>query len=353
MSIWSKLVSSDSRAMLVAGFLTAFLLAEVVYHWIDEPKFARHDISQSERDLKASNPEVLVLSSSHGKTFHVMGEFLSERTSGDVNTVSFALYGGTIRGMQWVLENRIEPILDAKGSSADNLKHLIFGVTYWDSCSADDADPVSVNVPSQAWHFSDYVGDVLTNGFTPHNRNYLRERGKTFFGPVRFVLEPPKLKYFLERLLDKLGVRDYVPPPVIGWPGRGGMVYGLEGWQQMLADTYDCLFSSLELTAMEKIERFAIERDLEFTVVLFPQHPGTIGDDGRPTLQRFANMMYERGSQYGYRVIDVQELDELKAEHYRSDLDHLNDSGNVVFSKWLLDNDLGFLAADSLEFLGD
>lgn len=343
MSRASSFFSATSKVMLLAGFLTSMLIAEAVYHWVDEPSFPRHDISRSERDLWNTDPEVLVISSSHGKTFHEMGEELAARTDGAVNTVSFALYGGTIRGMQWVLKNRVETILDTKIPPGQNLRHLLFGVTYWDSCSADNAPPVSVNVPSQAWHFSDYSRDVLSEGFTPHNRNYVREKGKALFGPVRFVMEPPKTKYFLDRLLDKLGIREYEPPPVIGWPGRGGMVFGLEGWQQMLEDTYDCLLSSLELQALQEIETFALDRNLEFTAVLFPQHPGTIGEEGRATLRRFTELMEERGRRLGYRVVDVQELDILKAEHYRSDLDHLNDQGNEIFSKWLLDNDLSFL----------
>ena len=58
--------------MFLAGALVMVILADIAYD-LYSPITYRREVEDAIRDLRVSDPHVLVISSSHGRSFHVLG----------------------------------------------------------------------------------------------------------------------------------------------------------------------------------------------------------------------------------------------------------------------------------------
>ena len=117
----------------------------------------------------------------------------------------------------------------------------------------------------------------------------------------------------------------------------------LAKWRQDIETGQSCLLFPSEREALERMEAFARERGLEFTVVLFPLMPETVTPAGQLTLDRFAELMRRRGKELGYRVVDLTGLPVLSDADFMRDRDHLSVAGNAKFVDWALRHELAFL----------
>ena len=302
------------------------------------------------RDLRAGDPDILVISSSHGRSFHVLGLEIAKRTNADLTLVSFPLEAGQIRPMEWVLRNRAAPLLDERDAAGNRvrtrLRHLVFGVTWWDSCRRGSAPPVDHNIISRAWTLNDYLQDVAVHGLTESNRNFPRYQLQRL---ERFSrLDQVQGTDALQPLVDKLSAaaRNAAPrlaqqrsqdSPAAVVPPQ------LAKWRKDIETGQSCLLFPSEREALERMEAFARERGLEFTVVLFPLMPETVTPAGGLTLGRFAELMRRRGKELGYRVVDMTTLPILSDEDFMRDRDHLSVAGNEKFVDWALQHELAFL----------
>jgi hypothetical protein len=329
--------------------LLAIVLADIAAGLASPPQF-RREVEDAVQDLRAADPDILVISSSHGRSFHVLGQELAKKTNGRVSLVAFPLEAGTVRGMEWVLRNRAVPILDERDASGNRkrkrLKQLIFGVTWWDTCRRGPVSPLDQNVVSRAWTLNDYLRDVAVHGMTVENRNFVQYNLQR---TLRFSrLLQPRSQDPLQTILDKLVAKASAAAPAASQESSGPVVSpALAKWREDIETGQSCLFSPSELEALERMEAFARERGLDFTVVLFPLMPQTITPSGQLTLDRFAELMKRRGRELGYRVIDMVRLPVLSDADFMRDMDHLSDIGNAKFADWALGHDLSFLLGDS------
>jgi hypothetical protein len=331
------------------GAVLAAMVAEIAVGMIS-PSRLKREVEDGIRDLERSDPHVLAISSSHGRSFHVLGEEIERRTNGAVSMVAFAVDAGKMRPMDWVLHHRVAPLLDERDSAGqpkrNRLNHLILGVTWWDSCRREPPPPVDHNVISRAWTWPDYLSDLALNGFTAENRNFLRYRVQRIERLSRLVqiqgidalqpLSDKVLTALLTRLPRETAAGAQAAAPVQVTPE-------LARWRADIEAGGSCLLSPWEREALERIEKFSSQRGLVFTVVLFPLMPQTVTPAGKLTLQRFAELMRKRGEALGYRVIDMSLLPMLSDADFMRDMDHLSPSGNTKFVAWALEHDLAFL----------
>jgi hypothetical protein len=326
--------------------LLAIVLADIAAGLASPAQF-RREVEDAVQDLRAADPDILVISSSHGRSFHVLGQELAKRTNGGVSLVAFPLEAGTVRGMEWVLRNRAVPILDERDASGNRkrkrLKQLIFGVTWWDTCRRGPVSPLDQNVVSRAWTLNDYMRDVAVHGVTVENRNFVQYNLQRVLRFSRLL--QPRSQDPLQTILDKLMAKASAAAPGATSQESSGPVVSpaLAKWREDIETGQSCLFSPSELEALERMEAFARERGLDFTVVLFPLMPETITPAGQQTLDRFADLMKRRGQKLGYRVIDMVRLPVLSDADFMRDMDHLSDTGNAKFADWALGHELSFL----------
>ena len=339
--------SARRFASFLSGAVLAFLVAEIALRLVSPP-VQRREVEDAIRDLRQGNPDILVISSSHGRSFHALGQEVARRTLGKVELIAFPLEAGRMRPMEWVLRNRAVPLLDERDSAGlpkrMRLKHLIFGVTWWDSCRRKPAPDLDYNVVSRAWTWNEYAHDVAVHGITETNRNFLRYRLQRMASFSRLAqvqgIDP------LQPLVDKVvvAVSRPAPRPASKEIAPSDAVSPeLAKWREDIETGRSCLLSSSELEALERIEAFAKTRHLDFTVVLFPLMPQTVTPVGRLTLERFAELMRERGQTFGYRVVDMTALPIFSDQDFMRDMDHLTTTGNAKFIDWALQHELAFL----------
>src|SRR5215510_8400243 len=112
--------SWKSLASVVAGALFVLVALEAFF-WTLHPPHPLRQVDQALADLERVDPDILVMSSSHGRSFHVLGQELERLSGGNVRTVAVPLEGGHMRAMGWVLANRVGPILDRKPQRSRDL----------------------------------------------------------------------------------------------------------------------------------------------------------------------------------------------------------------------------------------
>ncbi len=336
-------------AAFLLGVIFAVLLAEIAVSVVSPGKH-RREVEDAVRELRAGDPDILVISSSHGRSFHVLGLEIARRTNGAAALVSFPLEAGQIRPMEWVLRNRAAPLLDERDAAGNllrtRLRHLVFGVTWWDSCRRGSAPPVDHNVVSRAWTLNDYLQDVAVRGFTESNRNFLRYQLQRLERFSRLV--QVQGTDALQPLVDKLSAAARSAAPRLAPQESHGSPAAaispqLAKWRKDIETGQSCLLFPTEREALERMEAFARERGLEFTVVLFPLMPETVTPAGQLTLDRFSELMRQRGQALGYRVIDMTGLPILSDADFMRDRDHLSVTGNAKFVDWALQHELAFL----------
>jgi hypothetical protein len=337
------------RVAFVVGVALAILVAEFALNFAS-PYRPKREVEDGVRELQAGDPDILAISSSHGRSFHVLGEEITRRTRGRVSVVAFAVEAGQVRAMEWVLRHRAVPLLDERDAAGNRkrarLRHLIFGVTWWDTCRRGSAPPVDHNVVSRAWTWRDYWEDVAAHGINEINRNFVRHQVQRQLRSHRLgqLQESDLLQQLADRLTEKLAAAK-LPAALADVSSTGAVQIppALVRWRQDIETGQSCLLFPSELEALERMEAFARQRGIEFTVVLFPLMPQTVTPAGERTLERFTELMRKRGVEQGYRVIDMTLPPFLSDADFMRDMDHLSSAGNAKFADWALQHDLAFL----------
>lgn len=339
----TRMSTTKHRALLsVAAFAAIVLVLSDIALQSTIPLAPKpREVSDGVRDLRASNPETLVIGSSHARTFHVLGLELQRRQrSPSLPLVAIPLENGKLVPYLWMLEHRIAPIIDSRTrrqvGAPPRLRRMILLTEWWDSC--DHLDRIHWNVPSRAWSALDYLQDVAANGINDYNRNFprtvLRELG--IASALIQDRTNPRIK---EMILERARARPYPPP-------RTDEVVAaqLKRWQSSVERGVSCIGAPDQMAALDSILKFARERNLEMTVVLFPRKPATFTERGRiTTIKRFADTIAAIASDRGVRLIDLTTSTPLTDFDFMDDFDHVNAAGNLKFAEWALANDLKFL----------
>lgn len=327
-------------ALLVAGIGLALIGADFLVARIHhEPvKLQVHDGLQE----LATIPDILAVSSSHGRSFHILGRQLEKRTEGGVTMDAIALESGKVDAMEWVLRNRLQPLItDSSGAVREPLSHLLFGITWWDTCRYDEAgEPLetAANIVTHGWAFNDYLKDVRRAGTTELNRNYVRNQWRQKFKASALVRTRFAIRENFGRFTNFLRVK------LLGGLPADEYQVTLNHWHNDIEAGHECFLSEMDIQALDRFVNFARQQSLDLTIILFPLKPDTITEKGMSdTIRPFSEHLLAYGKSNGVRVLDMTSgiLDD---NDFMLDLDHVNPTGNVKWSEHVLDGELGFLA---------
>ncbi|MEM7256403.1 MAG: hypothetical protein AAF404_03340 [Pseudomonadota bacterium] len=323
-------------AWLVGGFAAALLCADLLMGTVysAQPKRqARDGIQELSR-----TPNILAVSSSHGRSFHVLGQVLNEQTMGVSDLIAVPLEAGKVHAMEWLLHHRIKPlILDENQQIRKPLSHMMFGITWWDTCRVDEPVETAHNIVTHGWTVSDYARDVAAVGATELNRNYVRNLWRHLFGNSALVTTRFAVSENFSRFTNFLRVM------VLGYLPENEYQQTLERWHNDIDHGHECFLSAMDMQAMDRFVEFTKQHQLDLTIVLFPLKPDTITETGlKDTIQPFARHMLAYGESNQVRVVDMT-LGLLEDTDFMLDLDHVNAEGNVKWAEYALNNDFAFL----------
>lgn len=300
----------------------------------------RIEVADGIRDYESSDPDLLVLGSSHARGFTVIRERLEAAPGGGLNTVQMAVEYGKLTSYRWVVENRLRPIIEETDESGrlrrSKLSRVLLVTEWWDGCAP--ATRPAKNVPGRAWTLGHFLADFVVHGLRDFNRNYLnyqwthRMRGSILVSD-RGVGRVPKALIGLVR-------------PVSDEARQADFDARVEWWRQMVEGGFSdaACFDETELGAAEHIIDYFRGRGVEVAVVLYPRMPATITEQAkRTTLARYRQKMQAICDARGIRLIDWSTRSPLTDDDFMNDFDHTTAVGNTKLADWGLAGDLSFL----------
>jgi hypothetical protein len=322
-------------ALFAVGTLALIDLAIQQVRPIDHKLEVADGIAQ----LLKADPEILVVGSSYSRTFHVLGQHLAAATGRETPLVSIPLESGKLIPYDWLIENRLRPIIDKRDPSGQpvyrNLQRFILLTEWWDTCAPDDG--FYWNLPALAWDFPHYVADVASHGANNRNRNYVQYqlRQQLWFSALVRDRTEPLTRDAVARFIKRLPTTTRT---------QAETDKELDAWRRRTEKGVDCIGDPVQMAALDRILDFAAERGLETTVILFPMMPGTITPlANATTLTRAREIIEERVAPRGLRLIDWTLQTPLTDDDFMADFDHVNATGNDKLSRWALEHDLSFL----------
>ncbi len=344
----SGLTGWRSLIVLLGVALSVVVVADLVLRRLSPPKYVR-EVADAMKDYEHEDPTVLVLGSSHARTFHVMDGIIRDRTDGRERILAVPLEWGKFRSYEWLLHNRIETFIDEKGPSGSasdpaanasgkkrpSLKRFILLTAWWDACWTD-GDPPVFNLPSRAWTFDHFEQAVIDKGLDDHSRNYVTSRwGDLWHGSI--LVSDRGHGHLITAL------RDRVRPPSEE-AKRKQWEWKLESWKGIMHQGKKCGLHPEELAAAERILAWGQDRGYDVTLMLYPMMPVTVDDDDREHVQKpFQEAMRALAEKRGVRFVDATFVHNVKNEDFL-DFDHLSPEAHARFSEWLLEGELSFLA---------
>jgi len=307
------------------------------------PPVNRREVQDGVRDLRNSNPDVLVLGSSHARTFHEVGQQLAARTSNGTVLVDVPVENGKLVAYEWVLRHRLVPLIEERDENGslrrDRLRRFVLLTEWWDSCAPTTSSKLPYtywNLPSRAWTFGDFLSSVWQDGLNGYNRNYLQNRLRRWLAESALIYDRTQ-GVLMWRAIDWLHGKP---------PGRSPEEKRVqdEGWQQMVERGNQCIKDPQQMAALEHIVDYALQRGLDVTVVLFPRKPITITQTAlNTTIHNYELAVRDLLEPRGVRVLDMTLTSPLTDADFMDDNDHVNAEGNRKFARWALDRDLQFL----------
>lgn len=331
-----------------SGIAIVVLTAVIVIVAVDvltarvSPPINRREAEDGVRDLARSNPDVLVLGSSHARTLHVLGQELAARTNQQRSLVAVPVENGKIVVYDWALHHRLAPLIEEKNGDGtlvrDKLRQFLLIIEWWDSCAPQEQQRYAYwNLPSRAWTAGDFTADALKVGLTGYNRNYLQNRVRRLFAESALVFDRTN-----QRLVSK--AMDLVRGRSLQRSDEDEQQKIL-AWQQMVENGVSCLGNSEQMAALHDVISYVKGRGLKMTIMLFPRKPATLTAKAKATtLTRFAEVIRGVGAAEGVEVIDLTTTSPLVDDDFMEDFDHVNQEGNAKFARWALDHPLRFLA---------
>lgn len=287
--------------------------------------------------LRSSDPDTLVLGSSHTRSFIPMREPVLEQTLGENEMVFVPVEWGIFSSYRWVLENRVAPLIDERHDGKlvrPSLKRVLLITTFYDMCNVQHIG--NVNLPARAWQLEHFVEDVNRRGLNTFNRNFLTTRWKALF-PGSVLVQ--------DRGYERTGeaLRQLVRPVDENRKAelRAERIVWLTGNMER---QHDICWYAPERAALDEILNFFVSRGIEPTIVLFPLVPDIISQKSRETtLPRYGDYAAQLGRDRNIRVVDMTFGSPFQEPDFQDDFDHLTRVANHRFSRWALENHFQFL----------
>lgn len=332
----TQLMSWRSLFIVAASAVLTVVAIDVTVRLVWAPHHLEEVADAVER-YRTSDPTVLVLGSSHARTFSVVGRRLYERTAGSERILAVPLEWGKLTGYAWVLENRLRPLIEERRRDGSrvrpSLARFVLVTEWWDSCA-----PVGLewNIPSRAWTTSHFLDDVARHGYNSYNRNVVYSWFTSALRASTLVSDrgQGRVRTSLKRALRGAGPRaeeeDYRART--------------EGWQRMVESGESCIAHDAQMKALSRILDYAQGAGLETTLLLYPRKPATLTDAAKQgTLAHFHDIVEVVAQERGIRLVDMTTNNPLSDDDYAADFDHVTPDGNEKLARWALDGPLRFL----------
>lgn len=296
------------------------------------------EVEDALAEYRAGDPTVLLLGSSHARTFTTLGELLRERTGGKERVQDVPLEFGKLSSYEWLLEHRLRPLIEERDAAGalvrPSLRRFVLVTEWWDSCPTEG--PAS-NLPARAWDFADFVRDVADKGLTGYNGNYLSNRWTRLLVGSVLVRDRghERIKEGLRALVAELS------PAVT----QAAFDRRVSEWHRNLEEGVVCVASASEMAAFQRIVEYFQGRGVEVTVVLYPRMPVTLTEKAKATtLRAFSEKAAALARSLGVRVVDLTLDHPLTDDDFEPDFDHITADGNRKFGAWAIEGPLAFLA---------
>lgn len=296
------------------------------------------EVEDAVTEIKTRNPRWLVIGSSHARTFSVVDRLLSRLQPGGDHLVAVPLEYGKMSSYEWVLRHRLRPLLEEKTRTGTLVRNKVQGVLlvteWWDTVAVEGLR--AHNLPARAWNINDFLKDVWSNGLTPYNQNYVRNRWMRL-GSRSVLLSDRGHGRILKKLREKVR-------PLSRATQQRLYRQQIQQWQRMVEAGARKMLAKKQVASFHKVLSYFKDKGLSVVVVLYPRMPGTITQKAKKdTLETFAKRMKKICEKRKVKLVDLSYQSPLKDLHFSSDFDHLTAEGNRRFAQWSLEGPLRFL----------
>ena len=173
-----------SLGLVAASALATILAADLLFQLFSPPR-VDSEVEDAIQKYENADPDILVLGSSHARTFEVVDRELQARTGGKRTMLAVPVEWGKLSTYAWVLEHRLKPLIEEADPHGvlrrRNLEEFILVTEWWDSTPLEEP---AWNLPSRAWQFRDFLKDFLRNG-SPTSTATTSRRAGIECGPHR------------------------------------------------------------------------------------------------------------------------------------------------------------------------
>lgn len=326
-----------SFLLVVLGATAAVVCADLAIQRIAPIAPRIIEVADGVAAYEASDPDVVVLGSSHTRSFAPVRDTLERDSGGQLRVVLVPVEWGTFSSYNWVLQNRLRPLIEERTRDGKlrrpRLQRALLIATFYDLCEKSYVGQTA-NLPARAWALPHFLKDTAENGLTPYNRNYLQTQWKLLFSSSILVTDRgyQRAPYALISLLRPL------PSAEVLRARRIQMARGHMEEQYEHCDDPD------EKRELQQIIDYFHGRGVELTVVNFPLDPAIVTDKSRQTtLARYDGFSARLAQEQPIRLVDLTFKTPLVDADFQADLDHVTPESNKKFAAWALANDLGYL----------
>ena len=314
------------------------MVLEVVAQLALGPPARLREVNDGVSAFAAKDPTVVVIGSSHARTFDSVAAHLSTLTGGRERMVSIPLEFGKFTGYAWVVQHRLKPLIDAQtdssGAHRTSLRRAVVVTEWWDSCPVGGGP--QLNLPARAWTFRDFLADAIRTGLTPYNRSYLSARWADALSAVSLVQNRT-------RSWIPAAIREHWYPK----DARDEYVAQMtDEWKRMVEGGAKCIGSEEQMKALDSMLDYFATVGVESAIILYPRKPSTLTLKAKEqTFAAFANLLRARVASRGVPVIDLTTGTILGDADFAMDIDHVTPEGNGRFASWSLNGPLRYLIA--------
>jgi len=312
-------------------------------HWVAPPK-PLLEIDEAVEQVREGDPTVLVLGSSHARSFVVLGRVLAERTGGAERVQPVPVEWGKYTPYLWTLQHRLLPLIDERDARGTlvrpSLKRAVIVTEWWDSTTLDGGNgTITMSLPARAWRWKDFLADLFENNLTPYNQNFLQRVWRDVW-PWSVLVQDRGHENIARAIRDALKKPD---------PSVARQAYDdrIQMWQTMIETGEARICDPEQMAALEQIVAIFKERGLDLTLLLYPRKPGTLTEKAKATtLARFSERMKTFADQHAMRFVDQTWQNPLTDDDFADDFDHILPDGNLRWSEWSLAGGLSFLVGE-------
>lgn len=295
------------------------------------PPIIRREVGDGVRDLSQTDPHLLVLGSSHARSFEAVADQLAAASNARIRTVTIPVEFGKFTAYEWVLQHRLRPLLEAHSADGrrlrPSLERLVLVTEWWDGCAPFGNAPLA-SLPSRAWTWRDFTKDVRVHGLTAYNRNYLQSAWRRLWSSSALMQDRGKNQVLLN------AHRRVADTPATIAAREAAFV---ADWRAMIEGGDQCLGDPEQMAALDGILDWASAAGVQATIVLFPRKPNTITATARSTtLPHYAEQLRAAAARTGAEVIDLTLDTPLGDADFMADFDHVTATGNAKFARWAL-----------------